>query len=269
MPSCPRCGVENPAGKAACWSCFAPMSARPDQFREASAGRVVEREAPARSGRKILLGVVLLAVLAAAVYFFIFAKPSPAASGRKYLEAVKAGDVAGQEQYSTAAAMSREKSGVSLLRMLAGQGVKPAEFTAESVAEPSGPSRILDAALTFGPPPASVIARLPLAWRERLRSGGTIPVQLTLVAEGKGWKVDDITLRAPMAPMPAPPGPTGAAPGAGEQKAPTEGYVGSMLTKTYHLPTCPNAPTGRTAKVFKTKEEAEDAGFQPCSVCNP
>jgi hypothetical protein len=270
MPSCPRCGAENPAGKAACWSCFAPMSARADQFREAAAERVVESEAPARSGKKIVIGVVVVAVLAALVYFLILAKPSPAASGRKYLEAVKAGDVAGQEQYSTAAAMSREKSGVSLLRMLAGRGAKPTGFAVGPVAEPSGAGRTLDAELTFAPQSASVIATAPIAWRERLRSGGTIPVQLTLVAEGKGWKVDDVTIGgAAAAPMPVPPGPTGAAPGASDQKVPTEGYVGSILTKVYHLPTCPKAPTGRTAKVFKTKEEAEDAGFRPCTVCNP
>jgi hypothetical protein len=245
------------------------MSARPDQFREAGAERAAAAEAPAGSRKRILLGVVVLAVLAAAAYFFVFSKPSPAATGRKYLEAVKAGDVALQEQYATATAMSREESGVGLLKILSGRGVTPTEFTAESVAEGSDVSRTLDATLTFGTPPASAIATAPLAWRERIRSGGTIAVQLRLVAEGNTWKVDEVVPRTIAPRMPAPPGPASGAPGASDQAAPTEGYVGSMLTKTYHLPNCEKAPTGRTAKVFETKEEAEDAGFQPCSVCNP
>ena len=269
MPSCPRCGVENPAGKAACWNCFAPMSARRDQFRDAAEERAAEAEAPARPMKRVLVGVLVLAVLGAAAWYFIFSKPSPAAIGKKYLEAVKAGDATAQEQYASAAATSRTRSGVGVLKMLSGQRITPKEFTVESTTEGSDVSRTLDAALTYDPPAASAIATLPLAWREPLRSGGTMPVQLTLVAEGGTWKVDDVVPKSITPRMPTSAPPTTGAPGASERETPAEGYIGNVVTRTYHLPSCEKAPQGRTRKVFKTKEEAEDAGFQPCPVCNP
>ena len=268
MPSCPRCGVENAAGKAASWSCFASLSARPDQFREAAAAGAVREAAPARPAKTILLVVAAVVVLGAAAYFLVFRvllQPGPATIGRKYLEAVKASDTTLQAQYATAAAMSRKTNGVALLKELGAKGVRPTEFTADTIAEGSGDARTLKATLTFAPASPADIADVPLEWREKLRQGISVPVTLSLIREGGGWKVNDVALSAGV-PMPVGPRPATTAPNGEDGAAAPEGYVATTLTKVYHLPTCARAPKGRTAKRFATKEEAEDAGCRPCSI---
>lgn len=220
MPSCPRCGVENPEGRAACWSCFAPLSARPEQFREAATATAAAKEAaPGRPVKAILLVVAAVVVLgAAAAWFLIFAKPGPVTIGSKYLKAVKVSDAALQAQYATAAAMSRKTSGVAVLKQLSAKGITPAEVTADTIAEGSGDARSLKATLTFAPAAPGTIADVPLEWREKLRQGGSIPVTLSLIREGGAWKVNDVWFaRAPAVPRPGPmPSPSGAGGAAGQ-----------------------------------------------------
>lgn len=52
----------------------------------------------------------------------------------------------------------------------------------------------------------------------------------------------------------------------------TSKYVGNYNTKQYHLPSCQGAKkmkTGNKWVNFNSKEEAQKAGYTPCSLCNP
>lgn len=48
-------------------------------------------------------------------------------------------------------------------------------------------------------------------------------------------------------------------------------YVGSSDRKIYHLPSCKWAKKIKSQSLvkFKTKQEAEKAGYRPCKVCKP
>jgi hypothetical protein len=216
MPSCPRCGAENAAGKAACWSCFAPLSARPEQFREAAAAASASAAEAAPAGRsrvKLVAVVVIVLVLAAAAYVLFLSKPGPVGVAKQYLEAVKAGDPSRQDQYLSERAKTSRSSGVFVLRMLGTAGIAPSAVVPDTVASGTDTTKTVRASLTFAAPPAAQIARMPLLWRERIRNGGTVSVQVILVREGGAWKVDDVSLgqgagvppSAPAVP-PSPPG---------------------------------------------------------------
>lgn len=53
--------------------------------------------------------------------------------------------------------------------------------------------------------------------------------------------------------------------------APTQApeYHGNTQSKIFHGPTCRYYNCGHCTKIFKTRQEAIDAGYRPCKVCNP
>ena len=46
-------------------------------------------------------------------------------------------------------------------------------------------------------------------------------------------------------------------------------YVGNKNSKKLHLPSCPNLPKEENREIFDSREEAIDAGYSPCGVCQP
>lgn len=51
-------------------------------------------------------------------------------------------------------------------------------------------------------------------------------------------------------------------------ETPTE-YHGNTQSKIFHGPTCRYYNCGHCTKIFKTRQEAIDAGYRPCKVCKP
>ncbi len=49
----------------------------------------------------------------------------------------------------------------------------------------------------------------------------------------------------------------------------TGDYIGNKSSKKFHLGTCKRLPAEKNQVRFKTREEAIDAGYQPCKVCKP
>lgn len=48
-----------------------------------------------------------------------------------------------------------------------------------------------------------------------------------------------------------------------------EGYIGNTNSLKFHLPSCRNLPGTSNQIFFSTRQDAIDAGFEPCGVCNP
>lgn len=46
-------------------------------------------------------------------------------------------------------------------------------------------------------------------------------------------------------------------------------YIGNKNSKKFHLPTCKNLPAEKNRVFFDSRQEAIDAGFDPCGNCNP
>ena len=46
-------------------------------------------------------------------------------------------------------------------------------------------------------------------------------------------------------------------------------YIGNKNSKKFHLPTCSTLPAEQNRILFQSREEAIDAGFEPCKRCNP
>lgn len=46
-------------------------------------------------------------------------------------------------------------------------------------------------------------------------------------------------------------------------------YIGNKNSKKLHLPICSALPAEQNRVYFKTREEAINAGYQPCKICNP
>lgn len=46
-------------------------------------------------------------------------------------------------------------------------------------------------------------------------------------------------------------------------------YIGNKNTKKFHLPSCSYVPKKENTVYFKTKEDALEKDFKPCSICNP
>ncbi len=59
---------------------------------------------------------------------------------------------------------------------------------------------------------------------------------------------------------------TAAAEGTAGQEI-TEGYIGNLKSKKYHLPSCPNLPAEHNQILFSSAEQAESEGYTPCGNC--
>jgi competence protein ComEC len=46
-------------------------------------------------------------------------------------------------------------------------------------------------------------------------------------------------------------------------------YIGNKRSKVYHLPDCSSLPKPKNQIIFKSQQEAEKAGFKPCTRCKP
>lgn len=46
-------------------------------------------------------------------------------------------------------------------------------------------------------------------------------------------------------------------------------YIGNRNSKKFHLPTCKNLPAEKNRVFFDSRQEAVDAGFDPCGNCHP
>lgn len=46
-------------------------------------------------------------------------------------------------------------------------------------------------------------------------------------------------------------------------------YIGNKNSKKFHLPTCKNLPAEKNRVFFDSRQDAIDAGFDPCGNCNP
>ena len=46
-------------------------------------------------------------------------------------------------------------------------------------------------------------------------------------------------------------------------------YIGNRNSKKFHLPTCKNLPAENNRVFFDSRQEAVDAGFDPCGNCHP
>ena len=46
-------------------------------------------------------------------------------------------------------------------------------------------------------------------------------------------------------------------------------YIGNKNSKKFHLPTCPNLPAEKNRVFFDSRQQAVDAGFDPCGNCKP
>ena len=46
-------------------------------------------------------------------------------------------------------------------------------------------------------------------------------------------------------------------------------YIGNKNSKKFHLPTCKNLPAEKNRVFFGSRQEAVDAGFDPCGNCKP
>ena len=46
-------------------------------------------------------------------------------------------------------------------------------------------------------------------------------------------------------------------------------YIGNQNSQIFHLETCPNLPKEENRILFTSRQEALDAGYTPCSNCNP
>jgi micrococcal nuclease len=64
---------------------------------------------------------------------------------------------------------------------------------------------------------------------------------------------------------------TGSAAAPSPQQVGTTEYYGSSHSNIYHLPSCRWAQkiTPEHLIIFKSREEAEKAGYRPCKVCKP
>ena len=49
----------------------------------------------------------------------------------------------------------------------------------------------------------------------------------------------------------------------------TGGYIGNINTHKFHLPTCGSLPAEKNRVFFDTRQEAVDAGYDPCGNCKP
>ena len=46
-------------------------------------------------------------------------------------------------------------------------------------------------------------------------------------------------------------------------------YIGNKNSKKFHLPTCKNLPAEKNRVFFDSRQEAVNAGFDPCGNCQP
>lgn len=46
-------------------------------------------------------------------------------------------------------------------------------------------------------------------------------------------------------------------------------YIGNKNSKKFHLPSCKNLPAEKNRVFFGSRQEAVDAGFDPCGNCKP
>ena len=129
MATCPRCGVENKPGKAACWNCWAPIEGRMGgaaPLKQAARAERFPRPQPAtgfdgaaqlgnRASERVgprpfpygkaAAIVVILAIIALALYFFVFSRGGgPERVVGDFLEAWKTGDQAKVRQLAASSA---------------------------------------------------------------------------------------------------------------------------------------------------------------------
>lgn len=102
----------------------------------------------------------------------------------------------------------------------------------------------------------------------RLRDCGSAvyrtDLQGDIVAASDGTTVTMSVEKNPTADTLIAPGAAAAA-----QALSTEGYVGNVNSKKFHLPTCRTLPKEKNRTYFATRQEATDAGYSPCGNCKP
>lgn len=49
----------------------------------------------------------------------------------------------------------------------------------------------------------------------------------------------------------------------------SDGYIGNLNTKKFHYPSCSSLPNPENRTYFDTRQEAIDAGYDPCGRCKP
>lgn len=54
-----------------------------------------------------------------------------------------------------------------------------------------------------------------------------------------------------------------------ENKSEYNTYIGNKKSKVFHIKNCKNLPMQKNRVYFKTRKEAVEAGYKPCSRCNP
>ena len=232
MTICPRCGVENKPGKAACWNCWAPLEAMAQEARPKKKGKrraapppteaeaevraaeaeveapLVEAEAempPAEAeveappkarkfalprpkipalGKRlklILIGILAAAVLGGGAFWFLGQSAKPDEVAARYCQALNAGET--------------EK-----VQALASQDTKDMTLPAAL--------KLMDYSVSAGPTISGSTAEVPVEAAFSLDTSGVpakyrkeadalaevlgkpIIVQIVLVKEGMGWKVD-------------------------------------------------------------------------------
>jgi hypothetical protein len=180
MESCPRCGVQNQSGRAACWNCFGPIQGAG----AVSEGDVELVRAPRFALRipwKPILGVAVLAGLAYGGLRVVKGR-SPSAVASSYLDAVVVNDA--DRQAKLAASGS---TGVPLLP----KQFKLKEFEIQqSMGAGPGTAEVM-ASLTIEPDTSSITAEgaadLVAAMKALKRH---VPASIELSKEGRAWKVD-------------------------------------------------------------------------------
>ena len=56
---------------------------------------------------------------------------------------------------------------------------------------------------------------------------------------------------------------------ADDGEAVSQTYIGNKKSKKFHLPTCGGLPEAQNRIEFNSREDAINAGMQPCRRCNP
>lgn len=49
----------------------------------------------------------------------------------------------------------------------------------------------------------------------------------------------------------------------------TDGYIGNINSKKFHLPSCYTLPAEKNKVYLNTRDEAIEKGYDPCTNCQP
>jgi len=179
MKTCPRCGVENKAEKAACWNCWAPLEGPPGGA-----------AAPRPTGRRIRLAVpwtfvavvVLLSLAAGGTYFF-FLSSKPAAVAADYLDALRNGNKEKRERLSSR--QTRDQKVLPDVILIASYKIEsPVTFTKGEAKVPASVQLTVDP-LVIGLERAAVADAIMKSLQQQF-----VRADLALVKEGLNWRVD-------------------------------------------------------------------------------